>query len=368
MAGIMFRPAAARDLPLLIGLTSGTGGGKTFSGLRISRGIAQAYGRGEKFAVVDTENRRASHYASLFRFDVMDMEPPFHPERFLEAINAAAKAGYPVVMIDSMSHEHNGPGGILDLHEAEVIRMAGEGPNPSYKRREAVKMAAWIQPKRRRLAMIQGILQAKIAVVFCFRGKQPIEMGDDDDRPAGDARQQAARRRTKVTRGEFQPISGDELPYEMAALLVLSRQNPGAVDLSQPNKIGEPVKHLIRDGVKLDEAFGRAMAEWARGEKAPDSEPMRQPTSVGPGPHPDIYVLTTEGKRLEAKSIADWTDAWMRAVAARQEKKDGAGLEALRDRNSQVFEALRPEFPDEVDEVEQIIAAALASLQQGPAQ
>jgi hypothetical protein len=50
---------------------------------------------------------------------------PFSPARYSEAIAAADKAGYPVIVVDSFSHEWAGDGGVLDMQEAELDRMAG---------------------------------------------------------------------------------------------------------------------------------------------------------------------------------------------------------------------------------------------------
>src|SRR3982751_4549937 len=96
-----FRPAARENVGLLIGLSGGTGSGKTFTAMRLAKGIA-----GDKpFAVIDTEAGRAKHYADQFKFDHGDLKPPFRPDAYLEAIVAADAAGYPVIAVDSMSHE-----------------------------------------------------------------------------------------------------------------------------------------------------------------------------------------------------------------------------------------------------------------------
>jgi hypothetical protein len=126
---IAFKPAVREAVGLWIQLVGGSGSGKTFSALRMASGIA-----GDKrFAFIDTENRRGLHYADQFKFDHADLRAPFRPEAYLEAIRAADEAGYPVIVIDSMSHEWAGDGGVLDWHEEEVDRMAGT----DWKKREA---------------------------------------------------------------------------------------------------------------------------------------------------------------------------------------------------------------------------------------
>ena len=131
-----FRPAIREEVGLLIGLIGPSGGGKTYTGMRLAKGIC-----GDKpFAVIDTEAGRAKHYADLFKFDHGDLKPPFTPDAYAEAIKAADEAGYKAVIVDSCSHEWNGDGGVLDWQENELTRMAGD----DYRKRESCKMSSWI--------------------------------------------------------------------------------------------------------------------------------------------------------------------------------------------------------------------------------
>src|ERR1700690_4350275 len=99
-----FKPAIRESVGLLIGLAGGTGSGKTFSAMRLASGIAG----GKPFAVIDTEAGRAKHYADQFKFDHGDMKPPFSPAAYADAIAAADSGHYPVIVVDSFSHEHAG--------------------------------------------------------------------------------------------------------------------------------------------------------------------------------------------------------------------------------------------------------------------
>jgi hypothetical protein len=51
----------------------------------------------------------------LGQYNTIDLEPPYNPERYIEAINACVEAGDEVIIIDSLSHEWNGEGGILQI-------------------------------------------------------------------------------------------------------------------------------------------------------------------------------------------------------------------------------------------------------------
>ena len=46
-------------------------------------------------------------------------EPPYSSARYTEAIMAAEGSGAAVIVLDSGSDEWEGPGGVLDLHEAD---------------------------------------------------------------------------------------------------------------------------------------------------------------------------------------------------------------------------------------------------------
>ncbi len=109
-AAFDFRPAVRENVSLLIALAGASGSGKTYSALRLAKGLAPT----GKIAFIDTEARRGLHYADQFEFMHADMRPPFRPENFLAGIRAAEKAGAEVVIIDSFSHEYDGEGGITD--------------------------------------------------------------------------------------------------------------------------------------------------------------------------------------------------------------------------------------------------------------
>src|SRR5262245_11660644 len=137
-----FAPAKREQVSLLIALAGASGSGKTFSALRLARGMAPA----GKIAFIDTEARRGLHYADQFDFLHSDMCPRFAPARFVEGIAAAEAAGAEVVIIDSFSHEYDGVGGIMDWAD----RLASEGVKGP---------AAWKDPKAAHKKLMQALLQ-----------------------------------------------------------------------------------------------------------------------------------------------------------------------------------------------------------------
>jgi hypothetical protein len=101
---------ATRDkTPLLVGIVGSSSSGKTFSALRLATGF-QRVNPGEIF-VIDTEAGRALQYADDFKFVHVPFGAPFGPLDYLDVIKYCVENGASNIVIDSMSHEHEGPGG-----------------------------------------------------------------------------------------------------------------------------------------------------------------------------------------------------------------------------------------------------------------
>lgn len=106
--------AQRSQVKLRIGLSGPSGYGKTYSALLLAYGITNDW---SKIAVVDTENNSASLYSHLGDFNVLSLEEPYAPERYIKAIQTCEEAEMEVIIVDSISHEWNGKGGCLELHE-----------------------------------------------------------------------------------------------------------------------------------------------------------------------------------------------------------------------------------------------------------
>ncbi len=160
----------------------------------------------------------------------------------------------PVIVIDSASHLHEGPGGLLEQHAANVHRMAGD----DYKKADRVKMTAWIQPKQDFRRFVNSLLQMEVAIIMCFRAKEkikPIKGGDPEDQG-------------------WMPIISDELPYEMTLNALLEPGSDGVPTWDPQEKASRGMvklpaqfrNHFTGKRAALDETDGEFMARWARGE------------------------------------------------------------------------------------------------------
>jgi hypothetical protein len=291
---ISFRPAVRENVGLLIGLAGSTGSGKTFSALRLAQGIAG----GKPFALIDTEARRGLHYADQFKFDHAELNPPFRPAAYTEAILAAEKAGYPVIVIDSASHEHAGEGGLLDWHEEELNRMAGD----DWKRREVVKMAAWIKPKTQHKAMVQRLLQVRCHLIFCFRAEEKVEMIREDGKT------KIVPKKSRIGLDGWIPICEKNLPFELTCSFLLTADKPG---VPQPIKLQEQHRALFPTGEPITEAAGQRLAQWARGGTAP--APAQQQAARAAAPTGGPRRLEPPKSKAE---IADWRDRFLSFLRA----------------------------------------------------
>lgn len=247
--------AVRSTVPLWFGISGPSGGGKTWSALEIATGMQAV--RGGDIAYIDTEANRALHYADYFKFHHIPFTAPFSSLDYLAAIKfAEKKAAGGVIVVDSMSHEHEGEGGFHDSHDAEVERLIRGDDS----KREAVKMLAWNKPKQARRRLINTMLQMNTSFVLCFRA-------GDKSKPV-----QKQGEKSKVVHLGFMPIAGPEFVYELTASALLMpgakgvpTWSPEEVGEKQMVKLPEQFKTLFADGKPLSREHGRKLAEWARG-------------------------------------------------------------------------------------------------------
>ncbi|SCY36481.1 signal recognition particle subunit FFH/SRP54 (srp54) [Nonlabens sp. Hel1_33_55] len=106
--------AERHQVKLRLGLSGASGFGKTMSALLLAYGITENW---SKICVIDTENNSASLYSHLGDYNVLTLNEPYSPERYIEAISICEEQGMEVVIIDSITHEWQGNGGCLSIHE-----------------------------------------------------------------------------------------------------------------------------------------------------------------------------------------------------------------------------------------------------------
>lgn len=154
--------ATKKQVKLRLGLSAVSGGGKTYSALLIAYGLCNDW---NKIAIIDTENESASLYSDLGGYNTLPLSQPYTPERYTEAIKACEDAGMEVIIIDSITHEWDGKGGVLDISNS----MAGNS------------FTNWAKITPRHQSFIDSILQSKCHVITTVRRKQDYEMSKDSN-------------------------------------------------------------------------------------------------------------------------------------------------------------------------------------------
>lgn len=228
----MFQKAIKEQAKLRLAIAGPSGSGKTYTALAVGTTLGRV-------AFVDTEHGSASKYADLFEFDVLNLEPPFHPARFVEAIRAAEAAGYDVVILDSLSHAWNGPGGVLEIVEQAAKRFKGN----SY--------VGWQEGTPAHNSLIEGIVGARLHVIGTMRSKQEYVLIERNGK-------------TAPQKVGMAPVQRDGLEYEFDVFLDMDIENNAIVSKTRcPALTGAVIK---RPGADL----AGTLRDWLSGAQPLD--------------------------------------------------------------------------------------------------
>lgn len=147
-----FTPATKKQARLRMALIGPSGSGKTYTALT----LASAFG---KVAVIDTERGSASKYADKFTFDVLELTN-YDPREYVKAIGEAARAGYDVLVIDSLSHAWNASGGVLEMVDRAAARSQSKN-----------SFTAWRDVTPLHNALVDAMLTAPLHIIVTMRAK-----------------------------------------------------------------------------------------------------------------------------------------------------------------------------------------------------
>ena len=233
-----------------IALMAPSGGGKTYSALRLSKGMAEELKKIKnkeiKILMANTEQKRGYYYADEFTYDIVDIDAPHEPERYVELINFAVAEGYDILIIDSSSHEWEGKGGCLEIHQKAGGRYQD-----------------WSKVSPRHDRFINAIAESHIAIIATMRGKDQYVMSEGQNNSGGS--------KTKVEKIGVGAKQRDGFEYEFTCTFLLDQKTNAA----------EPFKdntHIFENepAVKLTEEHGRKIIRWANSS---DVEPKKAPTA-----------------------------------------------------------------------------------------
>lgn len=158
---MQLKKATRQQAKLRIWLSGPSGSWKTYSALQIAYWLC---GDWQKIALIDTENWSGELYSHLWDYNVLTLTAPFSPERYIEAIKTCENAGIEVIIIDSITHEWDWPGGIIEISN----NMQGNS------------FTNWWKLTPRHNAFINAILQSTCHILTTVRRKQEYALWKDE--------------------------------------------------------------------------------------------------------------------------------------------------------------------------------------------
>lgn len=266
---LQFKKAKRSASKLRLALQGASGSGKTYGALLLAKGL------GGRIAVIDTERGSASLYADdpvMPEFDVLELGAPFTPEKYIEAINAAAEAGYDVLVIDSTTHEWSGSGGCLELNDA-IARSKYRGNTWS----------AWSEITPRHRAFVDAMLTAPLHIIATMRSKT-------------DTVQDEVNGRKVVKKVGMKAEQRDGMDYEYTIVFDLVCDGHIA-------NVSKDRTAMFKDPVVLSEEIGKKIKSWleSAGVTPEEFAALLEETKKAP----TLQALEEIGKKIASKGLCD---------------------------------------------------------------
>lgn len=265
--GFQVKKAVREKIYPKIALMAPSGGGKTYSSLRLATGMAEEIlkltGKKPKILLGNTEQKRGYYYANEFDYDIVDIDAPHEPEKYVDFIDFAVEEGYGIVIIDSSSHEWEGKGGCLELHHKAGGRYQD-----------------WDKVTPRHDKFIHAIADSPIIIIATMRGKDQYVMSQTEGKNG--------QKSTKVEKVGVGAKQRDGFEYEFTCTFLLD----------QKTNTAEPFKdntHIFENdtAVKLSEEHGKKIIRWANSStlepsKQTDNEDIPESTENKYPENPDL--------------------------------------------------------------------------------
>lgn len=318
---LTFTPAKKDTVSLKLAVTGPSGSGKTTAALRLARGLVGPQGR---IGVIDTEHRSASLYADQFRFEALNLDPPYDAPTFAEAIKSAEAQGFDALIVDTLSHAWEA---VLEYKDA-LDRRGGSG------------FSNWAAAGEKWRAVISALLNSKLHVIACLRSKTDYVLEPND------------KGKLVPKKVGLAPVTRDGTEYEFTLVWDLDASHRAMASKDRTRLFDAKT-------IELTEAEGRMLAEWLKGAMAspPIQQPVTEPAAaepprvtpetlaklerywIGLGKSPSAVAKAVQWAGSPGTTFADLTEEQaqklvakvqeqMNALAAQQEPATpGAGLE-----------------------------------------
>jgi hypothetical protein len=268
---IEFKRAERQKSKLRLGISGPAGSGKSFSSILMALGI------GGRIAMIDTERGSGDLYCHLGEYDTCTLEPPFTPEKYVEAIKAAEVGGYDIIIIDSLSHAWAGPGGVLDIHGHSSDKNGNS-------------WTAWRQVTPRHNDLVDAMLQSRCHIIATMRSKmehiQTTENG-----------------KTVIKKVGMNPIQRDGMEYEFTVFLDLDHNHFASTSKDRTSLFDGQV-------FKPNQETGSTLAAWLEKGTAPVPTTSGQATVTAinkpqtkPPPSEPVTINDYVATQLQIKKI-----------------------------------------------------------------
>lgn len=216
--------AERKRAKIKLGLQGPSGSGKTFSALLLAFGLCYDW---SKIAVIDSENGSSHLYAHLGNYKVLKISAPFTPESYIQAIKICEQASMEVIIVDSISHEWEGIGGILEIHS----NLVGN----SY--------TNWNKISPRHNSFIQHILQSPAHIIGTIRSKQDYVLSEKNGKVVPE----------KVG---LKGVTREGMDYEMTLVLELDIKHNASATKDRTGLF------MDKPEFKITSEVGQAILEW----------------------------------------------------------------------------------------------------------
>jgi hypothetical protein len=236
-----FTKAVKSQAKLKMAITGTSGSGKTYTALRVARGI------GQRIALIDSEHKSASKYADLFEFDTLDISANTHPNEYVKAIEMARVEGYDVLIIDSLTHA-------WDATKKEVDRL-------SQASRSGNSYVQWAQGTKIWDGLKAAINKAPLHIIVTMRSKTDYVQEDNNGKK-------------QIRKVGLAPEVRDGTEYEYDIVLDMTNEHFGSISKTRCASLDGYAQE------KPGEDLGESLKEWlSDGVEAP-AEPEPQATTA----------------------------------------------------------------------------------------
>lgn len=224
----MIKKAKRSQAHLKLGISGASGSGKTYSSIILAKGINN--GSLENVVLIDTENGSGNLYSDLGDYSVFDFAPPYSPQQYCKAIDLCISEGFKTIILDSASHEWEGAGGCLEIHQ----KFGG-------------RFQDWAKVTPMHQAFINKILQTPAHFIVTMRRKTAHEVVQQNGK-------------TNVKKLGTKEVQREGFEYELTCNFDINQEHLVTASKDRTGLFNDPTPFVIT------EETGEKILKWSKGE------------------------------------------------------------------------------------------------------